>query len=465
MPRISRGLIRSRAATTSAPSTPGSTSDRRSSPAARLDNCPSPGLISPSGSQITRPQPGETADMGNVKIPYLEQVKGRWYWHPGKAFRKAGFRTVALGATVIEAAPKAMELNLQARQHMLALMRAERDGKATQPQEPEGAGRARIKLAHRGLDMPPIPGTVGELIDRYLDGARVARLSPKTQADYRARLKRLKRVIIETSLHGKEAQLALRDIPVEMIRPKIADKIYGDLAVTGPTDAHAICRYARACWSWGIREDLAASNPWEKMGIESPPAREQSWTRGQIAAFIRECRKAGRHSIIVATMIGYYGGQRATDCRETPWSAELPDMLRIDQSKTKRSTAAVALVPLNKYPALRVALAGARRICGGAPHPDSPICRQEETSGYWKEYTFQREVRRLMTLAGLPKDLQFRDLRATATTELQDGGADTTMTQTHTGHKTQQMVRRYTRKRVKQAENAAEMRLAGRKKT
>lgn len=402
--------------------------------------------------------------MGNVKIPYLEQVKGRWYWHPGKAFRKAGFRTVALGVSQMEAAPEAIKLNAQAN----AVLKARQQEKAAQEAQgtpPEGKKR-RQDIRDRQFAPPCVPGTAGFLIDQYLVSSKFLHdLAPKTRADYLNRLTRLKRHELEILVGRNRVRLAVRDIPLENFAPRIADCIYAELKMAGPVDAGNICRVARAVWSWGVRDGTTKwGNPWKEMGIAGAPARTQMWEKAQVGRFLWACRRHERESIMTAAFIAYYGGQRPGDSRMVLWGADHPDMVVIDQSKTKNTTGAVGLIPKNEYPGLRVALARAKRLQGGSPHPDAPICRREETGGFWGESRFIQEVRRLMTLAGLPKDLQFRDLRATATTEIENANTDGTISSsTHTGHATAAMRRRYTRKQLKQAENAAKMRQAARR--
>jgi len=58
--------------------------------------------------------------------------------------------------------------------------------------------------------------------------------------------------------------------------------------------------------------------------------------------------------------------------------------------------------------------------------------------------------------------LQFRDLRATALTELSDAGADVIDLSTHSAHETTQMARRYVRRTATQFSRAAAKRLAAR---
>ena len=115
------------------------------------------------------------------------------------------------------------------------------------------------------------------------------------------------------------------------------------------------------------------------------------------------------------------------------------------------------------YPELAAVVAAerARQKEGAA---STHVVVNEATKRPWNRFTFIHEFRRIATLAGLPRDIQFRDLRATAATELADGGASVIEMSTHSGHKTVQMARRYARPTDKQFESAAAKRLADRNK-
>ncbi|MFT8245387.1 tyrosine-type recombinase/integrase [Roseomonas sp. BN140053] len=88
----------------------------------------------------------------------------------------------------------------------------------------------------------------------------------------------------------------------------------------------------------------------------------------------------------------------------------------------------------------------------------------EGTGLPYNRYTVNHDWREAATKAGIPKSLQFRDLRATAATELADGGADLIEMSTHTGHRDAKMARRYARPTAAQMESGAKKRLAGRQK-
>lgn len=101
---------------------------------------------------------------------------------------------------------------------------------------------------------------------------------------------------------------------------------------------------------------------------------------------------------------------------------------------------------------------------GDEPPPAATwVVIHEGTGQPYNEHTFRHDWREAATAAGVPSSLQFRDLRATALTELSDGGADVLHLRTHGGHKTVAMAGRYVRPTAEQFEAAAAARLRRRK--
>jgi integrase len=135
------------------------------------------------------------------------------------------------------------------------------------------------------------------------------------------------------------------------------------------------------------------------------------------------------------------------------------------ERKTAKTGEVVPLDPA-AYPELEEALATER--AGQADASGTPrfshvvIC--ETTRLPWNRFTFGHEFRRVATAAGIPEDLQFRDLRATALTELKDADVDVLDMATHSGHRTLTMAHRYNRPSTEQFRRAAGKRVARRKK-
>jgi hypothetical protein len=78
---------------------------------------------------------------------------------------------------------------------------------------------------------------------------------------------------------------------------------------------------------------------------------------------------------------------------------------------------------------------------------------------------FSHQFRKLAEAAGIPREIQFRDLQATAATKLKDAGADILDMSTDTGRKTVTMARRHARPTSAQFERTAAKRQANKPKS
>lgn len=352
---------------------------------------------------------------------YTQCRKGRWYWEPPLRLRRSHGLTVhGLGSDQSAAWTHARKLNKE--------------------------------LAGLDPDRAP-PGTVAWLFEQFMDGERFGKLAASTQKDYRWLAKRLGTVEIAATTLGR--------LGARAVRPRHADKIYQVLrAASGHSTAHYACRFARRVWKWAARREFvdATPNPWSGMELAGLPQRHLYWSASQVASVIAASVDLGRPSIGLAVLLAYSLGHRQNDVLALTWTA-----LDAGERQTSKTGACVPLV-VSAYPELAVAIAAerARQDAAGLASTHAVVC--EMTGRPWQTDTFRHEFRRVATVAGLPAELQFRDLRATAATELADSGADVIQLSTHTGHRTTQMARRYARPTAAQFEHAAAQRIAARKK-
>ena len=193
------------------------------------------------------------------------------------------------------------------------------------------------------------------------------------------------------------------------------------------------------------------------MELVSLPQREQRWTVDQVEDFVAACRGEKRGSIALAAVLAYWLGHRQNDVLSLTWA-----QLAAGERRTGKTGARAALSP-ESYPDLATAIQEERERQQDLAVRPVCVVVMEGTSEPWDENHFRHEVRRIARLAGIPDDLQFRDLRATAMTELADAGADVIDMSTHSTHKTVQMARRYVRPTTAQFDRAASKRLAARK--
>jgi len=354
---------------------------------------------------------------------HVKLVKGRWYWDPPDKLRAShSLKTQALGADQAAAWAFARTLN-----------------------------RDHLQL---GPDQPAV-GTVAWVFEAFLASERFTGLGASTQKDYRWLARKVLRPLTVSNR-------PLGELKALAIRARHADSIYAKLKTdNGHATAHYACRFARRVWKWAARREMVDENPWTAMELAGIPQRTALWTPEQVADVVAMAREQGRPSIALATLLGYWFGHRQADVLNLTWTA-------LDGALVAtRKTGAALPVSTGAYPALQDALALARRAAqdkAAATDPPSVppahVVIHERTGRRYSPDTFRHDWRDMATLAGLPAHIQFRDLRATAMTELSDSGADIISMSTHSGHKTPQMARRYARPTAEQFERAAEGRVA-----
>ncbi|EHM01222.1 site-specific recombinase, phage integrase family [Acetobacteraceae bacterium AT-5844] len=303
------------------------------------------------------------------------------------------------------------------------------------------AARALNKRHLELRDDQPVPGTVAWLFRQFEASDRFGKLANGTQRDYRWLAKLLEAHPVGNTTLGR--------LPAMAIKPRHADGIFAELFQSnGHHAAHYACRYARRVWKWAARrEHVGPVNPWSGMELPSLPARRARWTPEQVIAVVAAAKEANRPSLGLATLLAYWLGHRQGDILSLTW-----EDIEAGHKVTSKTGATLPLA-VSVYPELAVALESARQDGG-------PVVRKESTGRAYQRHTFGHEWRELATKAGIPEALQFRDLRATAATEMADGGADVIEMSSHTGHRDVKMARRYARPTAAQAEGAAKKRLA-----
>jgi integrase len=192
-------------------------------------------------------------------------------------------------------------------------------------------------------------------------------------------------------------------------------------------------------------------NPWSGMELEGLKACKQRWTREQVETFCGKAKVLGWPSQALAVRLSWRLSLRESDVIEVTWAAL--DSRLVETSKT----GADVPVAVRAYPDLRRLLRATKRTAA-----EVVVC--ETTGEAWGPDYFRHVFRDIANVAGLPADLQFRDLRATALTELADAGATDIQMGPHSGHLTAEMRRRYARRTPEQFEGAAELRLAQERK-
>jgi integrase len=325
--------------------------------------------------------------MRKISVRYLvaKRQKSRtlFYWQPNHVLRKAGFTPRRLAERtndLSDAIREAEDLNRQ--------LDAWRSG-----HEP----------------VPIQPGSLPWLIRLYRTDARYTDLAPNTQRRYDQSL-----AVIE----GWSERAG--HPPVRTIERKHVKAFYRSMSAKSGGALHTM-RVLRLLLAFAVDEGELSLNPAEKMRLKTPPPRDQVWTPEQIATFVVTAEQQSRASLGLAVMLGAALGQREGDILRLGWSQYDGTVVQLRQRKTGKLLA----VPVTAD--LRKALDGARRVA-------TTMVVSETIGRPYSESSFAHLFRDVAGAAGLPSDLQFRDLRRTAVVRLAEAGCSVPEIAAITGH-------------------------------
>jgi integrase len=257
-------------------------------------------------------------------------------------------------------------------------------------------------------------GTVGHLVRQFEASPRYARYSDRTQQDY------------SWMYRSIEVQSLDRD---QMFGAMMASKITRQFAyalyeknvlLRGHDSANkAMCAWAAAFRYGTLKYVEMTCNPFSNLDKLSSTPRRQRWTDAQIESFVTEAEEMGYPSIARCALLCVELMQRPGDVLSLKWDAyfETEGVWHIRQ--TRRG--AVVRVPETQR--LRSALDPARREAKRHNDSKETLVCGTVTGKRWHRRNFTKAVRHVARRAGLPDDLQIRDLRRTAATEGASAGA------------------------------------------
>jgi hypothetical protein len=323
--------------------------------------------------------------MGNVDVPRLRKIAGRYFWRPTPTIRALGFENQALGSN----RAKAIEL-------------AER-------------WNAAVERALRNEPAAPVPGSVAAVIRDYQESLETSPLSAITKKGYKATLARIE------DAWGNEQVAAITRADLRKVAKLFSDR---------PRQSKEYIKLWSIVLGHSIEMGLRTDNPALGMRVKGSPARQSLWMPDQVEAFCRAAVAAGRPSIALAVRLAYETTQRQADILVMAWTALEGDVIRVRQSKTGQLVA----VPIS--PALVAQL-------GASTRKGVTMVISETTGRPYKVHNFDHLFADIRKDAQLPATLWFRDLRRTGLTEAGRGGASVTELQALGGHKTIQQLGAY----------------------
>jgi integrase len=214
-------------------------------------------------------------------------------------------------------------------------------------------------------------------------------------------------------------------------------------------------KWLRYLFNFALRYQLADQNPTLAVRIKHPSAREALWSTEQIRAVITKAHTEGRPCIALAVQIAHATALREADVLALKWGQFDGERLVLRQGKTGRDIAC----PLS---AETVAMIEQCRQ-GTIPLATAPIIRGPHGRAYLKD-NFTHRFRDICRAAGIPDELQFRDLRRTTATELAAAGSTAAEIAAVTGHsigRSQKILDTYVRTNEAMARNAQAKRNKG----
>lgn len=318
--------------------------------------------------------------MGLIKIdaPYVEVKKSGYYFTPRNWIAEF-VQPQPLGTDPVKAAEKARELY-------------------------RWASEAREEKA---LGKQAVEGSLAWLIQEYKASLGFTRLKTKTQIDYTKHLK-----MIEAWSGDKQ---------VKGVTPKSIEIWYHKIYKRTPYQANATLRVFRVLLERGIMEKLVSDNAARRVSIMGQPPRQQVWTDRQVEDVIQAAKDKGLQSMALAVRLAADTGQRQGDVISMVRSAEQKGFIRLAQSKRGASIAVKITSEL-------------RDEIDATPKAGVQFVVYEATGTPYTEHHFRHVFREVADAAGLPKDIQYRDLRRYAVLQLARAGCTQPQIAAITGH-------------------------------
>jgi integrase len=282
--------------------------------------------------------------------------------------------------------------------------------------------------------------TVDALFHFYTQHKAFKHKAENTKRTYRF----LYKTVAHLRIGGSNApfgQVLARSVDAAM-----ADKVYDAVRETYSVHrANGVCKILRRIWFTGRRGFLApnAVNPFAQMGLTETPPRVVLWEPEQVSEFISQADKQGLNSIGTLALLCYDLCQRPGDMRKVTWSQYVGGVFTFIQEKTK------AEIQIEVSPRLKQRLSGLTR-----GSDDDPIVMCETTGKAYDNRLYSKYAFRIRQAAGLPEQLQLRDLRRTGATELAEAGCTEDELRSVTGHMSRNVLNVYVRPTKKLAESA-----------
>jgi integrase len=259
-----------------------------------------------------------------------------------------------------------------------------------------------------------IPGSVSDLIARYLASPQFLSLAGSSQAVYRRQLDRFRHE------HGQK--------PVKLLERRHLVEIIGKMK-DRPNAANKLLDRLRTILAFAVDLGMREDNP--ALGLKGFKVESEgfyTWTDADVAKFEERHPIGSQARLAMALML--YTGSRRSDAVRLGWQHVQGNTIKVYQRKTK------TLVELKLHHELKA-------ILDAVPRTNLTFLLTE----FGKPFTangFGNKMRTWCDEAGLP-ECSSHGLRKAMATRLAEAGATNAQIKSVTGHRSDREVSRYTK--------------------
>lgn len=292
----------------------------------------------------------------DLRVRHLVRLSSGFYFQPSKSMRKAGYIAEPLGKNEAEAVARVQALN----EEWDAMRRQDIAATTARP----GSMKALIK---DWQDDPTRKGT------------------KKTLGEYDDRAAEI------------EAKFGPFLVPA-IKRSHLLQWLKEEAQRVSPDRARRLYKVLRILFGRARDQDIRADNPAEKLRLPVGKPRRILWQAAEVDRFEAAADKRGRPSLALVARFCFDMCQRPGDARNLPPAAWNGRTVTVRQGKGDVLVEAPATVALRK------------RLLA-APKAGPALAINEATGTPYSEFELADQFRITARLAGLPDQLQARDLR------------------------------------------------------
>lgn len=290
-----------------------------------------------------------------------------------------------------------------------------------------------VKNRYRKVDLKPTT-KLRAACDEYLHSAGFADLSGPTQVKYERSLDRVCNTKVQNGA-------ALGNVKLKDIRYRHVTYAYDRWQ---DNHGQSAANYMATCLSivlnLGIRHEAVIANPVSQLKRKTEKPRRIMWPKDDVKAFLDVAYSQWRYrSIALILHMAYEWGQRIGDMRLLKWEDLNFEEKRVDIKQSKRGAEVHLPIPDDLLAMLK-----AQREDFGFQQYVAPHVRPNNGAyGVYTAVDIHRYVNEIKEIAGISPELQARDLRRTAITEMAEAGVDLVGIMQVSGHQNPNSVKPY----------------------